>query len=107
MGLPTWTWSLLPDSLANVLHSEILSMEFDSSTSLHPKHTVSFAKLLHYSSDMRPDGDVGQKKFEALSSLDDGVLWEKLHVASSLSCEELCGEVVCDVNVPLDVNGEA
>ena len=56
---------------------------------------------------MRPEGGVGQKKFEAISSLDDRVYGEKLHVASSLSCEELCGAAVYDVNVPLDENIEA
>ena len=73
----------------------------------HEPALQAFAEPLHYSSDMRPEGGVGQKKFEAISSLDDRVYGEKLHVASSLSCEELCGVAVYDVNVPLDENIEA
>ena len=43
-GPPTRTGSLSPDSLANVLHSEVSSIEWDSSTSPHSEHTVSPAE---------------------------------------------------------------
>ena len=72
-----------------------------------PIRKVTFAEPLHYSSDLKPEGGVGEKKFEVLSSLDDGVPKEEVNVASSFSCEELCGEVVCDVNVPFNVKDEA
>ena len=44
VGPPTRTGSLSPDSLAKVLHSEVSSIECDSSTSPHSEHTVSPAE---------------------------------------------------------------
>lgn len=44
VGPPTRTGSLSPDSLAKVLHSEVSSMEWDSSTRPHSEQTVSPAE---------------------------------------------------------------
>ncbi|GAV79634.1 hypothetical protein CFOL_v3_23098, partial [Cephalotus follicularis] len=44
VGPPTRTGSLSPDSLAKVLHSDVSSIECDSSTSPHSEHTVSPAE---------------------------------------------------------------
>jgi hypothetical protein len=43
-GPPTRTGSLSPDSLANVRHSDVSSMEWASSTRPHSEHTVSPAE---------------------------------------------------------------
>lgn len=43
-GPPTRTGSLSLDSLAKVRHSEVSSMEWDSSTRPHSEHTVSPAE---------------------------------------------------------------
>lgn len=44
VGPPTRTWSLSPDSLAKVRHSEVSSIECDSNTRPHSEHTVSPAE---------------------------------------------------------------
>ncbi|KAE8718602.1 hypothetical protein F3Y22_tig00110009pilonHSYRG00120 [Hibiscus syriacus] len=44
VGPPTRTGSLSPDSFANVLHSDVSSMECDSKTNPHSEHTVSPAE---------------------------------------------------------------
>ncbi|KAK2989194.1 hypothetical protein RJ640_007095 [Escallonia rubra] len=53
VGPPTRTGSLSPDSFANVLHSDVSSIECDSKTSPHSEHTVSPAEWSNTTSVLR------------------------------------------------------
>ena len=71
----------------------------------HEPALQAFAEPLHYSSDMRPESGVRRKK-KKLELYHHWMMgsWGEISCCFLL---ELCGETICKMNVPLDVNSDA